>query len=79
MGILAAIVVFLLAAASDYLETHYVRAVESRDAVRAARCSVGMWAVGTVGLLAIVEVGLWLLVPEVFGLYVGTVLAVKAS
>ncbi len=78
MGILAALVVFLLAAASDALETTYVRAVESRDARRAARCSVGMWLVGVVGLVAILELGWWLLPFEAGGLYVGTLLAARA-
>jgi len=78
MGILAAIVVFLLAAASDALETVYVRAVGERRARHAAMASVGMWAVGTLALMACVEIGWWLLAPEAAGLYVGTLMAARA-
>lgn len=72
-----AVLAFVLALASDYLETRYVRAVHCGDAVRAARASVAMWAVGVVGLVAVINVGWWLLAPEAAGLYVGTMLAMR--
>lgn len=74
-----AVLAFALAAASDYLETAYVRAVHRGAAVHAARCSVAMWLVGVVGLVAVVEVGWWLLAPEAAGLYVGTLLAMRRA
>lgn len=80
LGILA----FTLAAASDWLETRYVQAVnratmagEREAEERAARCSVAMWLVGVVGLVAVVEYGWWLLLPEGAGLYFGTRLALQ--
>jgi len=72
-----AVLMFTLAASSDYLETRYVQAVGRRDAGSAARCSVAMWLVGVAGFVAVIEVGWWLLVPEALGLYVGTRLAMR--
>lgn len=78
------VLAFVLAASSDWLETQYVRAVreweDSHAATareRAARASVLMWVVGVVALVTVVEVGWWVLVPEGFGLYVGTKLALR--
>lgn len=79
-----AVLAFLLALASDYLETRYVRAVnthvttgDTRAAEAAARCSVAMWAVGVVGLMACVKVSWLLLLPEGAGLYLGTRMALR--
>jgi hypothetical protein len=77
LNIALAVMVFVLAATSDFLETRYVQAVNARRAERAAQCSVMMWAVGVVGLVAVLEVGWWLLIPEAFGLYVGTMRAMR--
>lgn len=77
------ILAFLLAASSDWLETRYVRAVRAWEdgdtsaRETAARSSVLMWLVGVVALVTVVEVGWWVLVPEGFGLYVGTKLAMR--
>jgi hypothetical protein len=79
---------FALALASDYLETRYVRAVRAwedaekpTDAQRArhiaAHSSIGMWIVGVIGLVACVEVGWWVLIPEGAGLYAGTLLSMR--
>ncbi len=79
---------FLLAASGDWLETMYVRAVraweDAEDAAvraaareRAARSSVAMWLVGVVALVTVVEIGWWVLLPEGFGLYAGTKLAMR--
>lgn len=75
IAVAAALLCFVLALASDYLETHYVRAVHSRNATRAARCSVAMWLVGVIGLVAVLEVGVWVVIPEGAGLYLGTLWA----
>ena len=88
LGAAAAILVFFLALASDYLETLYTRAVmrweraphigaTERARHDAARFSVLMWLVGCVGLVCVVEVGWWVLLPEGAGLYLGTMLALR--
>ena len=74
---LVAVMVFALAAVSDFLETRYVQAVNARRAEQAARCSVAMWAVGVIGLVAVLQVGWWLLIPEGAGLYAGTIRAMR--
>lgn len=85
--VLFALMAFVLAASSDWLETRYVRAVRAwedatgaaREAARerAARSSVAMWLVGVVALVTVVEVGWWVLLPEGVGLYAGTKLAMR--
>lgn len=77
LNVAVAVLVFTLAAVSDFLETRYVQAVNARRAEQAARCSVAMWAVGVIGLVAVLEVGWWLLIPEGAGLYVGTMRAMR--
>ncbi len=79
-GVLA----FVLAASSDFLETRYVRAVHAwenaktpRTSNRVAGLSVLMWGTSVVSLLTIVQVGLWILVPEGLGLVVGAKLALR--
>lgn len=74
---LIALGIFALAAAGDYVETRYVRAVAAGDPHRAALMSVLMWAIGAPALLALVELGPWVLAPEVAGLYVGTRLGMR--
>jgi hypothetical protein len=78
------VLAFLLALASDYLETKYVRAInrhvtygDRRAAEAAARCSVAMWLVGVIGLIACVEISWLLVLPEGLGLYIGTKLALR--
>ena len=70
------VLTFLLALVGDWVETWYVLSVGAGDRWRAAACSVGMWGVGAISLVAILEVSLWLMIPEVFGLIVGTVIAI---
>lgn len=77
LAIALCVLAFALAAASDFLETRYVQAVNAGQAVAAARASVAMWLVGVVGLVAVVQVGFWLLIPEGLGLYVGARLAMR--
>lgn len=84
VAVAAALLAFVLAASSDWLETRYVRAVhewESGHAAtareRAARSSVALWLVNVLALVTVVEVGWWVLVPEGIGLYVGTKLALR--
>ena len=89
LNALFAVLAFGLAFASDYLETRYVRAVHAWEAARcgdadaerarhrAAHSSIGMWIVGCVGLIAVVEVGWWVLLPEGAGLYAGTLVSMR--
>lgn len=88
IAVAAALLAFVLAASSDWLETRYVRAVheweQARRAIdrawareRAARSSVALWLVNVVALVTVVEIGWWVLVPEGLGLYVGTRLALR--
>lgn len=83
--VLLSVLAFALAASSDWLETHYVRAVrawEDGDETareRAARASVAMWVVGVVGLVTVFSVGWWVLVPEGVGLYFGTKWAMRQA
>lgn len=79
------VLAFSLAASSDWLETRYVRAVREWEDThaatareRAARSSVGMWLVGVLALITVVEVGWWTLIPEGAGLYMGTKLAMRS-
>jgi hypothetical protein len=75
--VLLAIAVFLAAAALDALEAYYVRSVADASPHRAAMFSVGMYAIGCVGFFAVLQVSWWLMVPEVAGLYCGSVLAIR--
>lgn len=68
---------FFAAMASDYLETRYVRAVHAKRPREAAACSVAMWCIGVAGLLSVLEVSYWVLLPEVAGLWIGTQLAMR--
>ncbi len=68
---------FTLALCGDYVETMYVRAVASHAARRAALCSIAMWALSAIGFIAIVEVSVWLILPEGAGLWCGTMLAMR--
>ena len=78
------VVAFTLAASSDWLETRYNRAViawekdgDPAARERAARSSSAMGLVGIIALASVVEVGWWVLLPEIAGLYVGTKLALR--
>ncbi len=76
MIFLVGIVVFCSAAAIDICEAFYVRAVSDGAPKRAALCSIGMYLLGCVGLFSVLEVSYGLIIPECFGLYVGTIIAI---
>ncbi len=71
------VLAFLAAGTADFLETRYVRAVGSGDSTKAALCSVAMLLVSAVGLVAVVEISTWMLVPEALGMFIGTKLAMR--
>lgn len=75
---LIAVAMFCLALAADWLEARYVQAVQGKRATRAALMSIGMWSVGTLGLVAVIEVGWWVLPFEALGLFVGTHLGMRS-
>lgn len=76
--VLAAILVFVNAATSDFLEARYVQAVNDKNADRASAYSMLMWLVGVIGIAAFLKVGWWVLGPEAAGLCVGTRFAMRA-
>jgi len=69
--------VFVAGVLLDGLEAYYVRSVADASPHRAATFSVLMYGIGCVGYFAALEVSYWLLVPEVAGLYLGSVLAIS--
>lgn len=77
MIILLAIAVFFGAVAIDYADSRNTLAVASGDAHGAARWSIVMYAVGLLGFYAVLRVSWWLAIPEAFGLYAGSYLAVS--
>lgn len=88
LNVALAVLALALGLISDYLSTMYTRAVSvfemardkperERASKRAARTSVAIWLVGSLGLFGVVEVGWWLLIPEGVGFYLGTRLALR--
>jgi hypothetical protein len=69
--------VFLAAAALDYSTGRYLLAVSDRRVHRAAMWSVLMALLSTAGLLSVVDVSKWYILPECLGLYAGTWLSFK--
>lgn len=79
MPILLSLVVFVSAMVIDYAEACYIRAVHRSDAHHAAIWSLVMYGVGALGFVAVIDVSLWLMIPEGLGFYVGTLLAVQVK
>ncbi len=79
LTIVIGVLVFLAAVALDWLEALYVSAVQTRRPRRAAVCSIGMYVIGCVGFFTVLEISWWYMLPECFGLYVGTTLAMGRS
>lgn len=83
LNVVAAILAFLLALSADLLEGKYVRSVQAwadgddRARYRAANYSCAMMLVGGLSLYAWISVGWWLIIPELIGLRVGTLLALR--
>lgn len=75
---LLVVAVFVSAMVIDYAETRYVLAVERRAARDAALWSVVMYAIGCLGFVAVLNVSLWLMIPEGLGFYCGTRIALRA-
>lgn len=72
-----ALLVFCAAAALDVATVRYYQAVQVKRKHAAARWSIAMYAIGAIGFVSVVQVSLWLMVPECLGLYAGTWLAMR--
>lgn len=64
--------VFLLAIVYDFAYAAYVKATTVGRPARAAFFSACVYLVGVVGVVAVVRVSLWYVIPEAFGMAVGT-------
>lgn len=73
----AAIGVFVAAVAYDLAYARYVVAAAAGRAVAAAGWSAATYSVGLIGFAGVLRGSLWLAVPEVAGLFVGTWLGVR--
>lgn len=76
---LLAIAVFVSAMVIDFAEARYVLAVERGAARDAAMWSVVMYAIGCLGFVAVINVSLYLMIPEGLGFYCGTRLALRSK
>lgn len=77
MWLALAIAVFAAAVALDYSTGRYLLAVSKQQVHRAASWSVAMALLSTAGLLSVVDVSKWYILPECLGLYFGTWLSFK--
>lgn len=74
---LLVVAVFISAALIDFADCRCMLAVTERRANAAALWSIFEYAIGAFGFLVIVQVSLWLMIPEGLGLFVGTQLALR--
>lgn len=77
LAVLLALVTFAAAALGDVAEARFVQHTTGGRAHAAARASVAMYVVGFAGWVVTVKVSLWYSLPEILGLYVGTLWAVR--
>lgn len=77
MTVLLAIAIFVSAVGLDYADTSNTRAVAEGRAHAAARWSVVMYVLSCIGFFSVVKIAWWLALPEVAGLYTGSVLAMR--
>jgi hypothetical protein len=78
-ALLLSLVTFTSAAVGDVVEAYFVRACVDLRPHAAARMSVAMYVVSCIGWIVTVKVSLWYCIPEVLGLYAGSVLAVRTQ
>jgi hypothetical protein len=71
------ILVFLLAALYDLINARYIAAVADRRTASAVTWSLCLGALGACGLLGVLEVGTWVIVPQILGYGAGTWLGVR--
>lgn len=77
MTALLALLVFSLGFALDYADARHKMAVEARNGHAAGLWSNAMYALGIFGTWAVLDVELWLAVPTMIGLYVGSRVALR--
>lgn len=77
MIVLLGVAAFLAALALDFADSRNTLAVAEGRAHDAARWSVGMYALGLLGLYGVLDVSAWLALPTAAGLYAGSWLAVR--
>lgn len=73
----AALGVFAAATAYDWCFARYTLAAAARRPAAAAGWSASTYAVGLIGLSAVLRGSLWLAIPEAAGLAIGTWLGVR--
>lgn len=79
LAVLLALVTFAAAALGDVAEARFVQHTTAGRAHAAARSSVAMYLVGFAGWLITVKVSLYYCIPEILGLYLGTLWAVRRA
>lgn len=77
IGIVAA--VFTAAMLYDFSWARYMRAVGLGLPIAAAIWSVAVYVIGLIGLVSVLKVSGWLVIPEVFGMAIGTLIGVKVT
>lgn len=73
------VLVFAAAFALDYADARNKLAVQAREPHRAARWSVVMYLVGLIGMVSLIKISFWLVLPECVGLYAGSWVAVRRT
>jgi hypothetical protein len=73
------LVVFLAATAYDLAFARYVQAASGGKPFRAASWSVTVYVIGLIGLIGVLNVSHWMILPECLGLFVGTSIGVSVS
>ena len=71
------VLVFFAAALYDLCWARYLQAAAQGKRIMAACWSVTVYLVGLVGLVGVLDVSSWMIIPEVAGLFVGTVAGVR--
>lgn len=79
MIVALAFIMFAFGFALDFADTRHKLAVEARHAHVAASWSVTMYLLGVSSTFAVFKITVWLVVPEVVGLYVGSVVALRTA
>lgn len=77
MMVLAVIVVFLAAFAYDFANVKYICASAEGRRLHAACWSATVYTVGLIGLLGVIRMSIWLVIPEIFGLALGSYFGVR--
>lgn len=77
MYLLLAFAVFVSTVAIDFAHARYTQAVAEFRAHRAGLWSLASFGAAALAFVLVVDVSLWLMIPEGLGYYVGTRLALR--